>query len=131
MANEITIDLTVSLTANQITQSVVLEQVKQSISASNKKWVEFIQNIGTSEEAIKLGDIGTIGLIYARNVDQTNYVELRLGGTADDDVIKLPPDTNGDKTNMPCLLLAGSDVAAPFAVANSAACDVHFLIVEA
>lgn len=87
---------------------------------SGTKYTKHAQTIGTSEEAIDLGEITTPGWIVAINRDKTNYVELRLGTGASLDMIKLPAK-NG------CALFhAGSDMSAPFAIANTAACRVEF-----
>ena len=34
------------------------------------------QNIGTSAEAIDLGDVSTLGLYFFRNIDDANFVEI-------------------------------------------------------
>jgi hypothetical protein len=42
-----------------------------------------IVSVGTTEEALPLGDVGTPGVSYFRNRDATNYVEIGpvIGGT--------------------------------------------------
>jgi len=88
---------------------------------SGTKVTKHIQAIGTSEEAIDLGEITTLGYFMAINLDSTNYVEIRSGTGAGNDVIRL------DANNGVCLLRWGSDVTAPYAVANTASCNVLFL----
>lgn len=86
------------------------------------KYTKTIQAIGTSEEAIDLGEVTSLGWIMAVNLDNTNYVELRLGTGASLDMIKLPA-----KGGL-AIFHAGSDMSAPFAIANTASCNVAFLI---
>jgi len=51
--------------------------------------IQNVQTIGTTEEALVLGDVATDGgAFYARNLDDTNYVEIGLTGSY---VIKLLP----------------------------------------
>lgn len=88
---------------------------------SGSKVTKHIQTIGTTEEAIDLGEITTPGYFMAVNLDNTNYVEIRSGTGASNDIIRL------DANNGLCLLRWGSDISAPFAVANTAACNVMFL----
>lgn len=54
-----------------------------SISAvpSGNQAIQNIQTIGTSAEAISLGDVGP-GYIFFRNLDGTNYVDLGVENTA-------------------------------------------------
>lgn len=51
--------------------------------------IQSVQTIGTTEEALAIGDVATDGgAFYARNLDDTNYVEIGLTGSY---VIKLLP----------------------------------------
>jgi hypothetical protein len=79
-----------------------------------------VQEIDTSAEAIKLGDVTTPGAYYIKNLDSTNYVEL-LDAIAGNVFGKLKPleETIG---RFGC--------AAPAAKANTAAVDIEVLIVQ-
>ena len=78
-----------------------------------------LQNIGTTYEAISFGDI-TPGLVFAKNLDDTNYVELGLDVSLTFyPLIKLEP---GDE----CVFrLAGS--VSLYGKANTAAVDCQIV----
>lgn len=60
---------------------------QQDVAATPR--VQGVQDIGTTEEAIALGDVASDGgAFYARNLDATNFVEIGLTGSY---VIKLKP----------------------------------------
>lgn len=87
---------------------------------SGTKYTQHAQTIGTTEEAIDLGEITTLGWIFAINRDNTNFVSIRTG-TGLGNAIKLPAKGG-------CALFhAGSGMTAPFAIADTAACRVEFL----
>lgn len=80
------------------------------------------QNVGTTEEALLLGDAGVGGYLMAINRDATNYVEIRPGsGLAD--LVKLMP---GDV----CLFRLAADCT-PYVIANTAACDLDYVVIPA
>jgi hypothetical protein len=81
-----------------------------------------IQEIGTSEEAIGLGFAGAGGWMYLQNLDDTNYIEIRAN-TGVADLIKLLP---GQFAVFP----TAAD-AVPYAIANTAACDMRVVVFEA
>lgn len=78
------------------------------------------QNIGTSEEALDMGALSSpFGWAFFLNRDATNYLEIRSGTGAGNDIIKLPP-------LCPALFHFGTDISAPFAIANTAACQLFY-----
>jgi len=80
-----------------------------------------IQSVGTTEESLDKGDVVTIGKIAVRNMDATNYIQVgHLTGSYS---IKLNPGEG-----FAGLTWGGSSV---FVKANTAACNVEYLIVEA
>lgn len=80
-----------------------------------------VQSIGISEEAIALGEVSSLGVMYAKNLDGTNYLEIRSGTGASNDVIKLKP---GEAW----VWRWGSDVTAPYAIANTATCLLEYAL---
>ena len=79
-----------------------------------------IQNVGTSEEELAQGaDLGTPGVVFIKNLDTTNYVEI--GCVTGQYTIKL-------KAGEACMFRAAG--SAVYAVANTAACDVEYFIIE-
>lgn len=80
------------------------------------------QQIGTSEEAVVLGDASVGGYFMAVNRDATNYVEIRPGSGLADLVKLLPGDV--------CLFRLASDCT-PYAIANTAACELDYVVIPA
>lgn len=116
MANEITYSISLSFTKATAKDSL---GSSGNISVSGSKFVHAVQSIGTSDEALGIGEITTPGVVMARNIDSTNYVEL-----------------GADGTNYVVKLLAGEsaffriDGTAIHAKANTAACLVEFLVID-
>jgi hypothetical protein len=88
---------------------------------TKKVYAHFIQAVGTSEEALNLGDIGTGGYCFLKNLDATNFVKVRPG-TGAADLIKLLP---GD------VALFRLVAAAPFAISDTASCNVEVALIGA
>jgi len=78
-----------------------------------------VQAIGTAEEALLKGDVGTIGYLAFRNLDATNYVEL--GSTTAVYSIKVPAGKG---------LVVPWDHTNVYAKANTASCDCDYLLIE-
>ena len=90
-----------------------------TITVSGNYFVSGVQNIGTTDETVSLGDIGTVGWVLLKNLDGTNYVTAGSDGSV-----------------YPIKLKAGEEIktrwngAAVHLKANTAACNVAYLIVE-
>lgn len=119
MADEITIDFTLSYEDSEDTDAF-LQLVESLASVTTKRVVRAKQNIGTSEEAIGLGDVSSLGWAAFLNRDATNFIELRVG-TGGTKFAKLPPGKG-------CVLFLGSGITAPYAIADTAACQLDYLI---
>ena len=81
-----------------------------------------IQTIGTVEEAIGLGEVTPGGYCYFENLDATNFISIRQA-TAAADLIRL-------KAGEFALFRMDADATAPFAIADTAACDVLIVMLE-
>lgn len=88
---------------------------------SSEKKIEHTQTIGTSEEAIVLGEITSPGWAFFKNVDPTNFINLKVatGGAI---FAKLLP---GEVA----MLRLGSGAQAPFAIADTAPCALEYMLV--
>ena len=98
---------------------------RASLSGNNSydggdHYISNVADVGTTEETLSKGDIGTIGLCGFRNMDATNYVEL---GSATG-VYTLRVDAG--KFSGPIMWNASSI----FAKANTAGVKVEYLLVE-
>jgi hypothetical protein len=122
MANELTISG--SLTWNEDESLLAVEALL--VSMTGTRYFGGIQSIGITEEAIQLGELSgnTLGWALFINLDSTNYLELRSGTGASNDIIKI-------KAGEFALFRFGSDVTAPYALANTAACRMKYRIYEA
>lgn len=81
------------------------------------------QTVGTTEEALLLGDAGTGGYLVAVNRDATNFVELR-SGTGATDVVRLRAG------ELACFRVS-PDATAPFVIADTAAVELEYWLIEA
>lgn len=123
MANELSLSgLTVAFSKSG-SPSVNFTAGTISITVSGAQIADFVQNVGTSEEAVNIGDVATGGVWFVQNQDVTNYVELR-SGTGATDFIRL----NAGEW---AIFRTSGDASAPYAIANSSACNVRFLIFDA
>lgn len=121
MANELTITVSATYKKGNVAEfSRTLTAKKVTVSAN--LGVYHIQNIGTSEEALDLGALTSpFGWAWFHNLDDTNYVEIRSATGASNDIIRL-------NAGEACLLRLGSDISAPYAIANTAAVDLEYWI---
>ena len=114
MANELKVSIGINwenTNKASIFKTVDLDQ-------TGTEYGEHIQEIGTSPEEVVATDMTAQGLVYAQNLDDTNYVEI---------------GTTGKLANK---LLAGEigvwrTAGALYAQANTAAVRVKFMIWEA
>lgn len=129
MANELTLNASVDYNdgVSRVTSQVV-DRV-DSVATSQKP-LKCVQLIGTSEEAITLPEGGAPGYALFKNLDATNYIELRVA-TAGAKFAKLRADTNSDGTGGFALLELGSGAQVPYAIANTAACRMEITIFPA
>lgn len=89
-------------------------------TAATKKIMHHKQAIGTSEEAIVLGEVTSPGWALFVNRDDTNFIELRVA-TGGAKFAKLKPGET-------CLLRLGSGAQAPYAIADTAECLMEYWI---
>lgn len=89
-------------------------------TVATKRFIHSKQNIGITEEAIGLDEVTTPGWAIFVNRDVTNFIELRVA-TAGAKFAKLKPGEF-------CLLRLGSGAQVPFAIADSAACQLEKFI---
>jgi len=118
MANEIQVSTSLNVTKSGATSA---GSRTESITMAGDQHISNVQSVGTSWEAIQVGDVSTIGYVYARNQDSTNYVELALANDGSQVFAKL---IAGNACCFP------ASTATMYAKANTAACNVHFVISE-
>jgi len=123
MANELSLSgLTVAFSKSG-SPSVNFTAGTVNITVSGAQIADFVQNVGTSEEAISLGDVATGGVWFVQNLDSSNFVELR-SGTGATDFIRL----NAGEW---AIFRTSADASAPYAIANTGAVNVRFVMFDA
>lgn len=121
MANEITVGCSLAYSDAELTDiSLAFSELTGSISTKKFTWIK--QNIGTSEEALILGEVSSLGWFIGINRDSTNFVELRVS-TGSTKFAKMKP-------LMPCLFYFGSGVTAPYAIADTATCQIEYILLS-
>jgi len=119
MANELNINSSIQYDDGDVADS--LDQSDLSVTLTTLKFTKVVQSIGTSDEAIQLGEVTSPGYIFVKNLDTTNYIELKnaVSGTK---FCKVAPGCCAGPFQF------SSNVTAPAAIANTAACKCVFLI---
>jgi len=121
VANEITLSHSMQVSNGQYKHQYLPDQ--RSITQTNPGYIDMIVTIGTTEETLSFGDLGTVGIVTITNLDATNYVELGFSTGVYGDKLtaaKYVPHTyerNGSATF--------------YLKANTAACKVHVIAYEA
>lgn len=94
----------------------------QDVVIAGDHWLGNIQEIGTAAENLVQGDVGTPGYIIAHNLNDTNFIEIGYDDGGFKPVVKLLPGE---------WALFRSAQATPQAKADTAACDLEFIMLEA
>lgn len=128
MANEV--ESTVSVAYDDGLSSALAEVAARVLTSTGKRWSRVVQTVGITEEALNMGDITNPGVILLRNLDPTNFVNVKVatGGAI---FAKLLPDTTADgKGGFILIERMGSGALAPYVIADTAACKVDVFVVE-
>jgi hypothetical protein len=117
MANEISVGLSLTVNKNGASATVT-EALSETMTGDN--FINNVQAVGTSNEALVFGDVSAGGWVVCKNLDPTNYVEIFLDASNAQCVAKLlPGEACKFKPN-----------AAVYARANTGACNVQVLSTE-
>ena len=119
MANELTIDAQVAYSdATGATDGLSVAALEVTLGV--KLFIHQKVSVGTSEQAINVTGIATLGYCMIVNRDDTNFVEVRTATGA----TKFAKLNAGEVA----LFRFGSGVTAPFILADTAACNVEILL---
>ena len=119
MANELTIDAQVAYSdATGATDGLSVAALEVTLGV--KLFSHQKVSVGTSEQAINVTGIATLGYCMIVNRDDTNFVEVRTATGA----TKFAKLNAGEVA----LFRFGSGVTAPFILADTAACNVEILL---
>ena len=120
MAAELSLSgLTIAFTKTDVPSfpSVTIATITPTVTGN--QWMDNVQAVGTSEEAILLGDVAAGGYCFFMNMDTTNFVELRSGTGATDFIRLLAGEW--------CIFRLSPDATAPFAIADTASVNLRCL----
>ena len=121
MAEEIipTGRLRVAKSSADINDEILLPTTKPTMTGTER--LDTIISIGfAAEEALPLGDVGTIGWCYVENLDDTNFVVIRMA-TGHTVGLKLKA---GEGFFFRC------NATAPYALADTAAVRIRWVVYE-
>lgn len=118
MANEIAVTVGLTFTKSGVTSTADLATTNFDMTGTD--YIRRTQLVGTSEEALDVGEIGTAGWMYVKNNHATQTVSFR-GGSAEADFVKL-------KAGESAVFRLASDT--PYAIASGADTNIEYLIIE-
>jgi hypothetical protein len=119
MADELTTNFSMSYERGESKLNIPSRQLKVDVSSNVK--VGNTQTVGTSHEALVLGDVSSCGAAYFLNLDATNYVDIGVDvSTAFHGLIRLMP---GEFAFVPRLA-----TNAPYARANTSSVSLEYII---
>lgn len=121
MANELSLTFGLSFSKSGITEALNPGLKLFNVAGSN--FMRQTQTIGTSAEAIALGDVATPGYILMHNLNVTNYVEVFNDNGATKPVVHLRPGGWA-------LFEFAITASAPFAKADTGSCIVEYVLIE-
>jgi len=121
MAAELTKTVALSFAKGNVAAHSFSEASK-TVTVSGTDYIHTTQNVGTAEEALGLGDLGSLGWAMFKNLDSTNFVSIKTA-TSGVAFTKL-------KAGESCVFRFGSGVTAPFVIADTAPVAIEYMIVE-
>lgn len=117
MADELKVQVVLSFAKGTIPRQK-FDSGLVSVTVSGSNYHRTVQAVGTSIEALSLGDVATPGYCIMHNLDATNFVQVYPDAT-DDPVIKL-------KAGEWALFRFAS--AAPYVKADTGACNLEVFL---
>ncbi len=120
MANEIFASVELKADNNGVH---VHEKLFDFLDQASAKCFKNIQTIGTSEEAIELGDVTAGGAFLAKNLSTQRVVKIRAA-TGLADLVEMKPGEF-------CYFRLDAGATAPFAIAIAGAAEVLFVVLDA
>lgn len=121
MSNEITLNASLAYSDSENTEDAVA-LVNLLATVATKRITRVKQSIAITETAISLGGVSAPGWAMFVNRDETNFIELRVA-TSGAKFAKLKPGEFA-------LLRLGSGAQVPYAISDTAACQLDLLLVS-
>ena len=117
MASEMTLSFGMSVTKSNLKYSNPPHSLILDLTGT--RYLVNCQRVGTSDEALVVGDLATAGYAWFKNLDPTNYVQIGLAASY---TIRLKALQES---------LVPIDTLSLFAKANTAECLLQYVIFEA
>lgn len=122
MANEITFTASLSFNKAGVTETAVSRSVAALLfNVTGSAYAQGTLSVATSATAIPLGGVTAPHWAYFLNQDATNFLKIR-NGAAGADLLKLKPGE--------CAFCPLYDSATPYAIADTAACLLEYLLIQ-
>lgn len=122
MADELRITAKITYNNSPIT-NITRDETDKTFNVTGTRYSQVVQEVGTTEEALTLGDVpsASLGYCWMKNLDPTNFI-LLTGAATEVYLMKLKAlESAVFRLNLSIV---------PFIKADSAACDVEVLIIE-
>lgn len=120
MANEISISASLSFRKGTAGDALYAEDL--SVTMTGNRYLKGRQSVGTSEEALVLGEVPAGGWLMLKNTDATNYVQVRAKA-GETPFARM-------RAGEPCGPFRLDASAVPTLQANTAACLVEYELLE-
>ncbi len=88
MANEISLSINFAVSKGGASVS---GQSNASLTMSGEQFISNVQIIGITNETLVFGDVSTIGYVYCKNLDATNFVTISVDSAQAQVIAKLLP----------------------------------------
>lgn len=121
MANEINLTASLSVYKNTVMSAAIGRALTRAFTMTGNYMIEGVVTVATSATAIPLGSVTTPHWSYFFNTDANNFLTIRNGASGAD-LLKLKA---GECAFCPLL-----DSATPYAVADTAAIVLEYLIIS-
>lgn len=122
--------------ANELSYSAAFTFQKGNMKELAESFIGLVSNIAggvvyhnapsigfAAEEALPLGDVTAAKAFFCfYNTDDSNYVEIRSATGASNDILYVPP-------RGVCMGFFGTDISAPYALANTAAVVLEYWLI--
>jgi hypothetical protein len=119
MANEISVSVWLSVSKHGASNAGA---GSRTLTMAGDQMINNVQIISSvAPEAVVLGDVGTIGYVFLKNLDSTNYVEIDSVNTLDNWPQRLLPGE---------FILLKPEGITMYALANDAPVNLQVLAVE-
>jgi hypothetical protein len=123
VANEIEISMRMAFSkSSRSANTDDMNALGLTFTMSGTDYVKGTQTIGTTAEVLGKGEITTPGFLFIKNLDGTNYIELEKA------TFSTTAGTVKIKAGEVALFRVASSTI--YACANTAACDVSYLMIE-